>query len=890
MSLKLSSEQIEAINAEKDKICILACAGSGKTTTLTQRIARLIKENKADPGNVAAITFTVLAADRLKWELSTLIGTMRSSKIFIGTIHAFCANILRESQLPSDPELRILSESQQFVLLERFWKEWDIAQLNPDKPKGMLLRSLAETINLAKIEQIDAGRILQDNPLFYNIFSSYNNYIRENSFFDFSDLLIQALKRIKDSDEFLSKVRNKYLWLFVDEYQDVDNIQAEFISSIACGENNKLCVVGDDDQSIYQFRGTDVRIILVFAQDISVITKNLSINRRCPSNILSIAENCITKVTNRLPKQMESMLRAGKIIFQQFENIEDEVSYIVKTINYYISSGISNSYSDIAILMRSVASYGKNYIDALRYANIPYVSRGDRGLFDRPEVSAVVSTCEWLAKEEHNVQYLVLLWEVFGLTHPDKWDNSPKMDIYDLSQDDLFSIGFSNETITIFQSLLKIREHYHGGRFGSLLGIVLEVIAALELWKERSDAEMFNLGCLTQIVLDFDEIRQTRYLTQLCAFFSMYAKHSFDTAEPIETEIDAVKVLTVHQAKGLEFDHVFLPMLVDQRFPLVERTKYWLISKDLFPYERYKSTIETERRLFYVACTRSRRSLHLLCSRDVGITSRKKPSKFFIEAKEVKLPEKNAFPQIKERVVRTKESYICTSYSALEYYLTCPYRYKLIIIYGLATPVNPFFEFGRIIHSVLHIFHQSLIDRNKMSEPEVCALYEQMFRIRYNVPKFVLEKRKRAGLEGLKKYLKEKKKWQALVKSTETDFELLYGNCLLRGRIDLVLEDTMSKAQIVDFKTGKPHDYLRTDFQMQVYSLAAKEVIGTDLNQASLYYIEQGQEVAYDVNPGFINEAEKTLSMVVEGILSKNFEPTPGAACTRCEVRRFCSV
>lgn len=891
MTFTLSPEQVEAIEIDTDKLCIIACAGSGKTSTLTRRIANIINRGDIEPSDIAAITFTVLAADRLRYELRTLLGSGKySSKMFIGTIHAFCANILREFKTPNIAELRILAEGQQFILLDQFWHEWGISRLGPNISKGVLLRRLLESINLAKMERIAIENLMNDNPIFYEIFIKYNKFLKEASLSDFADLVLDVMYILKKDKELKKYIGEKYKWLFIDEYQDVDDVQSEIFSIIADMDGNHVCVVGDDDQSIYQFRGTDVRILLRFARRKSVDTTYLKVNYRCPRNILAIAKNCVHRINTRLSKEIFSYTPGGRVICRQFERIEEEIEYIVKTIMDYRASGICKSYGDISILMRSVASYGKCYIDALRDSGIPYVTRGDRGLFERPEIKVIVLVCEWVVKDEHILENMVLLQDVLGLNPAAEWDIPLETDIFELSKEECLSLGMSEEKYRTFNVLLSIREKYNGGRFATLLEIILLIIEALKLCRNASDAEMYNIASLTQIVFDFDEIRQTRHLTQLCAYFSMYASHSYDEAIPIETELEAVKVLTIHQAKGLEYDHVFIPMLVDKRFPTIERDRSWLINKTLFPSYRYLSKEEDERRLFYVASTRAKKSLHLLCSRDVGINSLKKPSIFFKEAQNVILPDGNNFPNEGKKYADTKTPYLITSYSALEYYLTCPFRYKLMKIYGIANPINPFFEFGRIIHAVLYEFHESLLDRNPMSAEEVTTLYNNIFTFRYNVPKYVLEKRKRAGLNGILRYLKEKNQWLSQVKTTEKDFELVRGRCLLRGRIDLIIGNEKTGITIIDFKTGEPHEYLRTDFQMQVYALAAMDDMGMRVNRTSLYYLEMEKELTYDVDNTFIEDAETTLMEVIDGIFSKRFDPTPGPVCTRCEVRKFCPV
>jgi len=885
-----TKEQISAIESDHNKICILACAGSGKTFTLTKKIARLFNDFHVDPSKIIAITFTVMAANKLKIELSRALKEKYAvSQMFVGTIHSFCSQILKQAKQSELDEFQILTESQQFVLLNRFWSQWEIEKVNPNINKTNLIERLISSFNIIKMESINLKLLEKRHPEISRVFKLYNSFLEENSIWDFADLISKSLNYLKIYKELREETLNSYAHLFVDEYQDVDPLQAEIIELF--GEKTSLCVVGDDDQSIYQFRGTDVRNILNFSKSPKCRPYVLTENRRCPRNILTIAENCIKKVPSRYKKSMFPVESNGVVIREQFEDLADEVDYIRKEIQRLVSKMEVESYGNIAILMRSVSSYGQVYIDALKEAGIPYIAKGGRNLFDTEEVTKVVSVLEWFIREPNQICHLNLIKGIFSGTLDENRIAEDDEEIGQLTKNKASIIGLTNEDFFLLKSLLEVRENYYLKKFGSLLEIVIDIISSLGLMKMGGpEIVSYNIGQLTQIIDEFEEIADTKKMEYLCGYFQSYAQKAYDEAMPIESAKNAVNILTVHQAKGLEFDYVFIPMLVELRFPVSRNQNRWLIDDDLFHADRYFNSEENERRLFYVACTRAKRGLYLLCSKNVGLVKLKKPSLFFEEAIKVRLPDKNVIPKLKTKWVKD-EKFLVSSYSSLEYYLTCPFRYKLLIRYNLATPSNPFFQFGKVIHAVLGHVNLNLVRGKQISLADAEFYYDTLFDNYYrnpNIPNYVVAKQKLRGKRLLGNYYRKKNSWFDKVKLVETDFEYVTGNALVRGRYDLVLEDTNKCVTIVDFKTGAPHDYLRTDFQMQVYSLAGSEQLKLPVKNAILYYIEENQELSFSINESFLNEGKKNLEYIIEGIISENFDATPGGMCPRCEVKMFC--
>lgn len=879
-----------ALHAGVSRICILACAGSGKTYNLTRTIAGLVQEHEADPKKIAAITFTNMAADKLKSELSSLLSDKSAASLmFTGTIHSFCLDLLRRHADQMIDDWQVLNQSQQFVLLNRFWDKWEISDVAPEKTKTRTLERLCNTFNIVKMESIPASTLDKRHPEIARVFTLYSGYLRQNKYWDFADLISETLGRLRSDDTFKEQVLGSYEYIFVDEYQDVDPLQACIIEDL--GKANAVYVVGDDDQSIYQFRGTDVKNILNFSRRQDTETHVLSLNRRCPRNILAVAENCVKKVASRYPKKMLPARKSGRVVIEQFKAVEDEARFIADEVAKLIATGAVNSEGDIAVLMRSVASYGEKYINPLRDRGLRCVVRGGRNLFDSEEVSNVVSVLEWIVKDPNLVCHLGLIADLFtGQIDTD----SVAQDQDELgmpSEDDAVRLGLTAKDLSKLKSLIELREKYYLSNFGSVLEIIIAVIAHLELISEEcQESALYNLARFTQIVREYESVAATRRLEYLCGFIQSYAARAYDEGMPVSAAKDAVNILTVHQAKGLEFDYVFVPMLVEKRFPLCTNSQRWLIDDDLFPSHRYYNLEENERRLLYVACSRAKKGLYLTCSKNVHLATEKAPSLFFIEARKVRLPDRNTEPEL-ERSREEEKRFLVSSYSALEYYLTCPHRYRLLVVYGIVSPPNPFFEFGRLIHSMLAFMNRALSEEKEVQFKEIEQQYNDSFNYAFraaNLPHLTVEKQRARGSKALRKYYDTKGEWFENAREVEKDFEYMGENFLVKGRYDLICEPEEGQPVLIDFKTGQRHEYLRTDFQMQLYALAAVEQMTVPVDKAVLYYVDSGEEVVYDVQDAFLEDGRQNLKQVIDGIMTNEFTATPGKMCGRCEVRSLC--
>jgi DNA helicase II / ATP-dependent DNA helicase PcrA len=284
--------------------------------------------------------------------------------------------------------------------------------------------------------------------------------------------------------------------------------------------------------------------------------------------------------------------------------------------------------------------------------------------------------------------------------------------------------------------------------------------------------------------------------------------------------------------------------------------------------------------------------LFLSAAKDVGLKKQKAPSIFFKEAKSKKLPNANSIPA-RAGYNPLRERFLVTGYSSLEYYLTCPYRYQLIIEYGLTFPSSIYFQFGKLVHDIFAHINHSKISGKELSLTEVHEYYDANFDKYYkntNMRAYDLRLQRYRGVKIIDKYITARKSWIKNIAFVEHDFTYVTANALIRGRFDALVKNKRNKYSIVDYKTGKPHEGLRTDFQMQFYSLAAISQLGLNVDEAILYYVEDDNAISFEVTKKYLTEGTRNLDYTISGILAEKYPPSPQkGVCKQCEARKLCS-
>lgn len=628
---KLNPEQLEAVKTTEGPLLVIAGAGSGKTRVLTYRIAYLIEKKKVSPYNILAITFTNKAAKEMKERVENLV-TQVAKDIWISTFHSSCVRILRRDidKLGYDKNFVIFDSSDQKTLIKECQKE-----VNLDD-KNFSYQYLISEISKAKNQLINPKDYLIQNQTNFrlskvaSVYTLYEKKLKENNALDFDDLIMKTTELFLNNPEVLSYYQNKFKYILVDEYQDTNTAQFMLVSLLASGFGN-LCVVGDDDQSIYGWRGADMRNILDFEKAFpGAKTIKLEQNYRSTSNILNAANEVIKNNKGRKSKRLWTQNGEGeKIRFSRSNDEKEEAKSIVEQIKYMVNKG--KKYSDFGILYR-INAQSRIIEDYFMSEALPYKVVGGLKFYDRKEIKDVISYLRVLYNPMDNISLKRII-------------NEPKRGIGKTAIEHVQE--FANEKNTFCWEILKnidVCPNVARAKNG-----IIEFVNVMEKIKMESDNENLlvsqiiskvvnETGYIKALELEDTVENQTRIenIAELVSVAQEYEKEAVepsladflenmalisDLDDTSEDEKEYVTLMTMHSAKGLEFPVVFIPGMEEGVFP-----GYRSMGDE--------AEIEEERRLCYVGITRAREELYISCARRrtlFGNTSMNKVSRFLDE-------------------------------------------------------------------------------------------------------------------------------------------------------------------------------------------------------------------------------------------------------------------
>ena len=631
----LNEQQREAVYHTEGPLLILAGAGSGKTRVLTHRIAYLIEERGVNPWNILAITFTNKAAGEMRERVDDIVG-FGSESIWVSTFHSTCVRILRRhiDRLGYDTNFTIYDTDDQKTLMR------DICKYLQIDTKIYRERNLLAAISAAKNEMVspEGFRLRAEGDFsrqkIAGVYEEYEKQMRANNALDFDDLLVKAVQLLKTQPDVLDYYQERFRYIMVDEYQDTNNVQFQFVSTLAAKYRN-LCVVGDDDQSIYKFRGADIRNILNFEnvfEDAKVI--KLEQNYRSTGTILDAANAVIRNNRGRKDKTLWTDNGQGeKIELRQFDTGYDEAEYIVGDIRGHVDSG-DCSYNDNAVLYRTNAQ-SRLFEEKLVSANIPYKLVGGVNFYARREIKDLLSYLKTIdnGKDDLAVRRIINVPKRgIGLTSVNRVQEyalQRGVSFYEavLGADLIPGIGRGLPKLESFAALIEhFRSVAEKMSILELLEDIIETTGYIEELKTEgeieAEARIENIDELKNKAADYEESCQERGETPTLGGFLEEVALVADI-DSLDEDSDYVVLMTLHSAKGLEFPHVYLAGLEDGLFP-----SYMTVTSDN-PEE-----LEEERRLCYVGITRAMKQLTLTCARRRmvrGETQYNKMSRFLKE-------------------------------------------------------------------------------------------------------------------------------------------------------------------------------------------------------------------------------------------------------------------
>ncbi|TCO69867.1 DNA helicase PcrA [Marinisporobacter balticus] len=602
----LNSPQREAVLKTEGPLLLLAGAGSGKTRVLTHRIAYLVDKLGVYPGSILAITFTNKAAKEMRYRVEDLLG--RRTDIWVSTFHSSCVKILRRDieKIGYTSDFVIYDSTDQKVVLKECYKKLDINDKN--YPLPMVQHRISE----AKDKMFTPKKFIKEYAGDFQmekigeIYAWYQKKLKKNNALDFDDLIFKTVELFENDKEVLSYYQNKFKYIMVDEYQDTNQLQYKLINMLA-GKHGNLCVVGDDDQSIYSWRGADIRNILNFEDDFKNTTViKLEQNYRSTQNILDAANCVIQNNRGRKRKKLWTSQDAGnQLRYYKATNEHDEAQFIVKQMMDMVNTDGRN-YSEFAVLYRTNAQ-SRVVEDMLMKSSIPYRIYGGLKFYDRKEVKDIIAYLRLIQNPVDDVSLKRVInvpKRGIGNRTIEKLEeaaNETGESLFSVLLEDELIQGFSKRVISGIKKFVLIISKYGLEKESigvtELIKMVLEESGCMDELKQEDTVEaqsrIENLQEFLSVAMDFEKNSEIKTLEEFLSNISLVSD-----LDKMDDEENAVVLMTLHSAKGLEFPVVFLGGMEEGIFPISRALND---DKDL----------EEERRLCYVGITRAEEILFL---------------------------------------------------------------------------------------------------------------------------------------------------------------------------------------------------------------------------------------------------------------------------------------
>lgn len=1036
---KLNSEQRKAVTHEKGPLLIVAGAGTGKTTVITQRISWLIREKGLKPDEILALTFTEKAAQEMEERVDRAL-PMGYVDLWVSTFHAFCEKILQQHAvdigLPND--FHLLNQTDGWLLVKKHFDRFELDYYkplgNPTKFIHALLRHFSRCkdeeiypedylkyaeelkMNLDSMEstggkrtkseiqktkskinskskkqksntnqdarsqipdlhhdgEIATQEVSRINEI-ANAYHTYQQLLLDNNALDFGDLINYTLKLFKTRPGIRARYQKQFKHILVDEFQDTNWAQYELIKLLA-SLNNNITVVGDDDQAIYKFRGASVSNILYFKKDFPRAREVfLNTNYRSRQNILNLSYQFI-QLNN--PERLEVKLaealerrggraaaakrgkftkkltahRRGKaeIIHHHAPDLAAEVAWTVDQIERLFHKDKDASWNDFAILVRANQS-AKDFVQELEARGVPYQFLASRGLYTKPLVLDIINYLRLLDEYcESPALYRILKmpvirisdWQINQVLY---WARRKNWSIFETLSQIATIPKVEEKTIAQAQKLLALLEKHK--RLAKEKSVRPVIVAFLhdtgyldyiqKLPEEKTLEQFHYLNQFDRAVQAFErsapDIAVTDFLNEI--ELELEAGEQGSLSFDVDAGPESVKVMTIHSAKGLEFRYVFIPNLVDRRFPTVERKDPIEVPlafvKEILP--KGDIHLQEERRLFYVACTRARDGLFLTSAKDYGGQRAKKPSRFLKELGFVpdggnmdKEQQPSAFKRSAPVAPssRGKTAYRLPqhfSYTQLKAFETCPLQYKYAHILRVPVKGKHTFSFGKTIHKTLQQFfllakeraahaqedlfsaktpskkdpHQKARIKKLVSLEELLKLYDKNWIDDWYNDKQHSDQYRKKGQEALQRFYRDVGEEASLPLYVEKEFRLKVGDYILKGVMDRVDPAQEGGIEIVDYKTGTPKKKSPVSFetkeQLLMYQMAAEQAGDAPVKQLTYYYINDGSTISFVGSEKDIALMRKKIVETIERIASSDFKASPSPQhCGHCDFKSIC--
>jgi DNA helicase-2/ATP-dependent DNA helicase PcrA len=960
--MKINLEQKKAIQHGQGPLLIVAGAGTGKTAVITQRLAYLIKEKKAKPEEILALTFTDKAAGEME-ERADILLPYGYVDLWISTFHSFGERILKEHALDIglDPGFKLLNQTEQWRIARQNFSRFELEYYKPLGNPTRFIYALLKVFSRAKDENVspedfmayaekkmkadngeDAKRILE----VAKAFKTYQTLLTEKGHLDFGDLIIRALDLLKQRKNILEKYRRQFKYILVDEFQDTNFAQYEMLKSLAAPKNN-ITVVGDDDQSVYKFRGAAISNILEFKKDFPQCEEIvLTENYRNRQNILDLSYKFIQlnnpnrleaqlakkqiddkgelltkKVTKKLIAQNKGL---GKIEHLHFQTQEEEALGVVEKILALRKKDRTLTWNDFAILVRA-NDQANIFINLMNNHEIPYQYVANRGLYQKPEIMDLIAYLKLLDNyHESTALFRVMNMPIFHFDPVDvhtllNYTYRKNVSLYEAMQSGEARAHFKPQTQKDLDLMLAmIKKHTALARERGTSRVLFQFVEDSGYFKYLSKKEtiqsaesILNINQFFKLIEEFERLNADKSVKNFISELDLAIEAGEEGAlghQSMEEGPESVKVMTIHQAKGLEFTHVFMVNLVDKRFPSIERKDPIELPDELVAEIIPEGDIhlQEERRLFYVAMTRAKQGLYFTTAEDYGGARKKRLSRFLYEIELEKFGRRAGQKMKQQRLIFEKmagHKNILTlkrnldwlpqkfSFTQLKAFDSCPYQYRFAHILHVPVKGKGAFSFGKTIHNTMHEFYLAIQKGEKPTLEELLSMYERNWIDEWYDTKADEIRRKESGRRVLTDYYKNNEKSFKAPKFLEQGFNIKIGLHTIKGFIDRVDEMPDGRVEIIDYKTGnlpKVKSSIDTE-QLLIYALACQDVFKLNPAKLTFYYIEDNKTFTYQARQEEIEAVKKRVVDTIEKILKSDFKATPSQyKCKYCDFKEIC--
>jgi DNA helicase-2/ATP-dependent DNA helicase PcrA len=1001
----LNPDQLRAVTHGNGPLLVVAGAGTGKTQVITRRIAWLIATRRAKPSEILALTFTDKAAEEMAVRVDQLV-PYGYTDTAISTFHAFGDSLIRdyalELGLPTD--LRVLTRPEVVIFLREHLFEFDLDAYRPLGDPTRFLAALATLFSRCKDEdispvdylahadrlagevsrlaeaargdEIEAGNTTADAALeearrqreLAGAYATYQRLLAANGCIDFGDQVSLALRLVRTSAAARTAIAGRFRYILVDEFQDTNRAQAELVAALADGHRN-VTVVGDDDQAIYAFRGAAVDNILAFGDRYpGARTVVLRRNYRSLAPVLDAAYRLVrfndpdrlevrAGIVKRLRAQRVSPAPAP-VRLEVFATGSEEADWLAAEIGRRIEGGAEPR--DHAILVRA-NGHADPILRALNMAGIPWRFSGTSGLYARPEVRLLLAFLRAVADLESSVDvYALAASDVYGLGGEDltaivnmaRRRNRSVWAILDEVDRQPGILRLAAETrATVHRLVADLRgyaEAAHAGPAGELLyrflrasGILARLVGTDT---PAAEEQLQNIARFFEIVRSQSALLADDRAVFVAPHLATLIEAGDDpaTAE-LDPDADAVAVLTVHKAKGLEFPIVFLPGMVAGRFPSGGKGDALGLPAGLgrgLPPTPEMSLAE-ERRLCYVAMTRARDELILTHAADYGGARARRVSPFVLEA--LDLPAAAGVPGAGARSTTPVERLatfepsaatpiapegpitepLSLSFYQVDDYLTCPLKYKYAHVLRVPLAPHHAIVYGAALHKAVQLFHHHHAKGHVMSETELDEVFDSAWSNEGFMSRDHEEARLTAGRAALRRFREAQLQPDAVIPTyVEREFSFTLGGDRVRGRWDRVdvepieagtatpaaatapSADVVSptlgilgpeRVTITDYKSSdvrdpaKARQRARDSLQLQIYAMGYEAMTGRLPDAIALHFLESGLVGKVEVDPKRLAKAREKIAGAAAGMRARDYTPRPDyLACTYCAFRDIC--